>query len=270
MQLASSPQRRALACAAAIVLVVAATRTALAMLALSRADALALDSLASACVLVLAAVAVASFSREPLAARLGLGASAIGGGRLALLCAGLVALSHAAEAAIGLLGLSSPGLVRFDDALAGVDPAHLAFPIVGLALGAAFGEELFFRGLLQRGIERRVGAAPAIALASLAFGAAHGDWLHGAATASLGAYLGCIVSRTGSIRPAIAAHAVNNALALAQKSAGLELPASPLAGALIGVGGVTLACVALATLRRPDPGTSLQVPPGSADGASGA
>jgi len=245
---------------------VLAARLALATLALSRADELATDALASAAVLVLAAVAIASFAREPLARRLGLGASSLGVGRVALCAIGLAGLSHAAEGVVALAGFSTVGLVRFDDALAGVHLDDLAFPLLALSLASAFGEELFFRGMLQRGLEPRFGTVAAIAVTSIAFGAAHDDWTQGAAAAVLGSYLGVVAARTGSIRPAIAAHAVNNALALVEKSIGFELPGGPIATLLEIGAGVALGAVALRSLwARSEPGDALQPRAGCTD-----
>lgn len=248
-----SPLRRALPLALAIPCVVVAARLALDALALSSADALALDALASAAALALAAASLACFAREPLADRLGLRAGSLGGTRIALAALGVVGLSHAAEATLHLAGLTSPGLVRFDDALAGLGPERIAFPLVAIALGSATGEELFFRGLIQRGAARVIGSGGAIAVTALAFGAAHGDWLHGTAATVLGAYLGAIAARAGSIRPAIAAHVANNAVALLEKAFGVELPTGPVAtpaGLLLGL---TLACVGLLALRGGPP-----------------
>lgn len=254
-----------------IAAVVLGTRIALAKLALSTADALSLDALASAAALALAACAIASFAREPLHVRLGLVDSGLSPARIALGALGLVALAHAAEGVVELAGFSAGGLVRFDDALAGMQLRDLAFPFVALALASACGEELFFRGLVQRGLAVRFGIGPAILVASLAFGAAHGDWTHGAVTAVLGGYLGAIAARTGSIRPAIAAHAMNNGLALLEKSLGAEVPGGPIATPLAIVAGVTLAGVALAAIRPPPRSSDLlQSPTKTADEPSDA
>ncbi len=259
----SRSQKRAFGCALGIAATVFAARLALATFALSRADELATDALASAAVLVLAAVGIASFAREPLGRRLGLGASGLGAGRIALCAIGLAALSHAAEGVVALAGLSTAGLVRFDDALAGLHFEDLAFPLLAIALASAFGEELFFRGMLQRGLAPRLGTAAAIAVTSVAFGAAHDDWAQGTAAVVLGSYLGVVAARTGSIRPAIVAHAVNNGLALLEKSIGFELPGGPIATGLQIAGGVAFAAVALAVaLPRP---AALQPPAGCTD-----
>jgi len=210
---------RAAAYAAAIPLVAGAAAFALARFPLAPADALALAALDSASRLALAAAAIGSLSREGLAKCLGLGRGRLPWSAAVLGLLGLLGASHAADAVLVLVGgAQSPGLARFDVALARLSPESLAFSLLALALGSAVGEELFFRGLLQRALEPRLGAAGAIAVAALAFGAAHGDWVHGGAAAVLGLYLGALAQAAGSIRPAIAAHAANNALAVLQAS----------------------------------------------------
>jgi hypothetical protein len=247
--------QRSLAFAGGIVVVAAAAQIGFAILALSPAGSLALDALASAAALALAAAAIASLGGAPLAPRLGLGPGRLDGRRIALAALGLAGLSHAIEAFLELAGAASPSLARFDEALAGVGAAGMIFPLLALSLGSACGEELFFRGLLQRGIATRLGAAPAIAAAALAFGAAHGEWVHGGAAALLGGFLGLVAHAAGSIRPAIAAHALNNAVALVERVAEVELPSGPIATPALAIAGLTLACVAAAAmLRSPAPG----------------
>jgi membrane protease YdiL (CAAX protease family) len=259
----SSSFRRSFGYALAIAAVVLAAQLAFALLPLAPADALALDAAVSALVLALFAFAIASFAAEPAPQRLGFARGRLGRREVAIATLGVLALSHAAEAAVELLGVESPALVRFDAALAGLDPTAALFPFVALTFASAFGEEIFFRGLLQRGLARRLGAPVAIALASLAFGAAHGDWTHGAAAAALGVFLGLVAHTADSIRPAIAAHAANNAVALLEKLAGWELPAGPVATATQLAGALTLACVAAALVLRA--GRRLQPEPRPAD-----
>jgi membrane protease YdiL (CAAX protease family) len=239
---------RAFVLASGIAVLVIVSRWMLAVLPLSRSDALAMDALTSAAALAFVALAVASYGDVPAAARLGLGPGRFGAARIAIATLGLVALSHAAESAVTLSGVASPGLARFDAALDGLGIRDALFPILALALGSAAGEELFFRGLVQRGLAPRIGAVAAIAAASLLFGVAHADWAHGGAATLLGVYLGVVAWAAGSIRPAIAAHAVNNAAALLEKLADLHFPVGPATLAA----GLTLACVALwALLREP-------------------
>ncbi len=230
------------------------------------ADALALDALASAASLALFAVAAATLGREPVLVRLGLGAGRLSYARIAIGALGVVALSHAAEGVLQWMGVASPGLARFEEALAGLPLSQIGFPLLALAFGSACGEELFFRGLLQRGLAPQLGRAFAIALTALAFGAAHGDLAHAAAAALLGLYLGVLADASDSIRAAILAHVANNALALLEVTTELRIPDGPVATPLaIGLC-LTLACVALGcVLHRAGVDPLLQSPPRAAD-----
>jgi len=193
----------------------------------------------------------AALAPEPLAVRLGLGPCRIGTGAVAVGALGLLALSHALEGALRLAQMgTSPTLARFADAVSGLGPGALLLPLVSFAGVAAAAEELLFRGFLQRGLESAIGVLPAVALAALAFGAAHADLVQGSAALVLGIYLGLLAHAADSIRASIAAHALNNAAAVVEAATGLALPsAGPGAWLSIAAGGV-LAGVALRTVWR--------------------
>jgi membrane protease YdiL (CAAX protease family) len=84
--------------------------------------------------------------------------------------------------------------------------------IVGI--GAPIVEEIFYRGLLQRSLVRRVGVPWGIAVSSMLFGAAHFQWLQFPALALAGALFGVLAHRAGRLGPAIAAHIVFNMTAV--------------------------------------------------------
>ncbi len=86
--------------------------------------------------------------------------------------------------------------------------------LVGVVPGVC--EELLFRGFVQSGLVREFESAPkAIVVTSIVFAAFHfNPWLF-AWVAVIGLYLGFLVHRTGSLVPAILAHALNNVLSIA-------------------------------------------------------
>lgn len=95
------------------------------------------------------------------------------------------------------------------------------FAFIGLvatvAVGAPLVEELFFRGLLLRSLQRRLPNAVAIALSSVAFGLAHASTLPADAVILVmvsltvfGAVLATLAVRTGRLGPGIVTHAVFN------------------------------------------------------------
>jgi membrane protease YdiL (CAAX protease family) len=95
------------------------------------------------------------------------------------------------------------------------DKAHglgfVALAVV-LVVGAPIVEELFFRGLLLRSLERRWGGGWAIAGSSVLFGLAHFELLQLPALVAFGVVLGLMAHRTGRLGPSIFAHMAFNAI----------------------------------------------------------
>jgi membrane protease YdiL (CAAX protease family) len=81
------------------------------------------------------------------------------------------------------------------------------------AIVAPVCEEAAFRGFLQRTLARALGPGAAIGLTALLFAVRHLDPVRFPALILLGAIFGWAAWRSGSIWPAVAAHAANNALA---------------------------------------------------------
>ena len=97
------------------------------------------------------------------------------------------------------------------------DRAHGAgFVVLALlvVLGAPVAEELFFRGLLLRAAERRLGTRWALAISSVAFAASHFQLVQFPGLAVVGLVFGILVVRTGRLGPGIAAHIAFNATAV--------------------------------------------------------
>ncbi|MCA1690915.1 MAG: lysostaphin resistance A-like protein [Acidimicrobiales bacterium] len=94
--------------------------------------------------------------------------------------------------------------------------------LVGVVLfavvGAAIVEELFFRGLLLRSLQRRLGTGGAVAVSAGLFGLSHpqplpaeGQILVMVSLTALGVVLAALAVRTGRLGPPIVAHAAFNA-----------------------------------------------------------
>ncbi len=101
----------------------------------------------------------------------------------------------------------------FDDSTAGAISAAILIVIM-----APIAEETFFRGFIFGGLRTRLPAFVAIVISGVLFGVIHLTTGNVAATvqlAVLGAVLAWLYERTGSIRPTIAVHMINNALAFA-------------------------------------------------------
>lgn len=80
-----------------------------------------------------------------------------------------------------------------------------------LSVGAPLVEELFFRGMLMRAIDRRYGSVAAIAGSAVVFGLAHFQLLQLPALILFGLVLAILAKRTGRLGPGIVAHATFNA-----------------------------------------------------------
>ena len=83
-----------------------------------------------------------------------------------------------------------------------------------LPLSAAFSEELFFRGPLQKALLRRMSAGAAVTVGGFLFAAAHLDLPGFLVRLALGVLLGVLVLRGRSIFPAMLLHGVYDAAAL--------------------------------------------------------
>ncbi len=146
----------------------------------------------------------------------------------------------------------------------GRDPSLVA---VEAGLLAPLCEEVVFRGYLQRTLQLRRGPAAAILLAALAFAARHLDPVRFPALVFLGALFGWLAWRTGSIWPAVAAHAANNLLATAvalwlrpaaEGAPGVPTVAEAMVTLVLGAGAAALLAVGL---RRVTPEPPRGAPP---------
>jgi len=82
-----------------------------------------------------------------------------------------------------------------------------------LVVAAPIVEEIFYRGLLLRGLERRLGTSWAVVLSSLIFAVSHFELLPFPALFIFGAGVGILAVRTGRLGPGIVAHFAYNATA---------------------------------------------------------
>jgi uncharacterized protein len=99
-------------------------------------------------------------------------------------------------------------------------PVELALAVMAAVILAPIAEELLFRGLLHRGLRRRVRIVPATALSSVLFAVVHVDVALSQPLALVGLTLvGVILAiayeRTGSLLVPVIIHAVHNAITIA-------------------------------------------------------
>jgi membrane protease YdiL (CAAX protease family) len=93
-------------------------------------------------------------------------------------------------------------------------PVGVILLVLIVGIGAPIVEEIFWRGLVQRSLVRRVGVVWGIGIASVLFGAAHFQLIQLPALAVAGALFGVLAHRAGRLGPAIAAHMVFNMTAV--------------------------------------------------------
>ena len=87
----------------------------------------------------------------------------------------------------------------------------LAVLTVSLVIGAPLVEELFFRGMLLRALDRRYGARWAVFVSAAAFGVTHFQPLQLPGLVVFGVFLGLLAHRSGRLGPSLVAHAAFNA-----------------------------------------------------------
>ena len=161
----------------------------------------------------------AALSRPPgLGDRLGLGGGGLPISTSLALVVGFVALSGGLHQGLVSLGLRETGALAEIDELvreARARAPSLLLALLALGIAPGFGEEILFRGFLQRGLVPRLGALRAVLLSAAVFGLAHFDPIHSSLAFLLGVYLGVVTHLAGCIRTAILCHVVNNTLGIA-------------------------------------------------------
>jgi membrane protease YdiL (CAAX protease family) len=119
--------------------------------------------------------------------------------------------------------MPEPMRLFYDALLAYRGPLDFAWLLLAFAVVPAVCEEILFRGFLQAGFVRLFESAPrGIAATALVFAVFHLDPWRFAGILVLGLFLGALAQRTGSLWPAVAAHALNNTLSIAGSAFGRE------------------------------------------------
>ncbi|MBK8252297.1 MAG: CPBP family intramembrane metalloprotease [Polyangiaceae bacterium] len=226
-------------------------------------QALVASAAVSSLTLVGASLIGARLSKTPATERLRLAEGRVGWGRAAVASVGVVGISWVFGGLISALGLEGIGILHlFEKAFAKMSPVYIALSILFIGVTAPIGEEFFFRGFMQTRLAARWKRPLAIATAAAAFGLMHMDPIQGTYAFFVGLYLGYVTEATGSIRIAIAGHAINNCLSVIFAS-GLAGTADPhpstlekWGAPLIGLVAVTLGVIALKTAKT----TQAQMP----------
>lgn len=210
--------------------------------------------LVSGVTLTALSLTAAALSPRPLAERLSL--SLPKGGIFPMVAAmvGLPALSMVIENVALFSGVEINGtLEMIAKTIGSARGLESVFVVLAISLGPGIGEELLFRGYIQTRLLERHAPLVAILVTSLLFGLMHMDPLQSVLTVFMGAYLGFLVHRFGSLWPAVGAHALNNGIAALTLSLFPEESATvepSLLGILLG-GAVFAACLAFVLKKVP-------------------
>ncbi len=177
---------------------------------------------------------------------------------VAVACAGLLGLLPAMQVLGAINTAVLPDSLRAYDAaqhtlfaslLSGEGAFSLVRALVFLALTPALFEELFFRGALLHTWEAR-GRTWGLIASSVAFSAFHMRPGQVVPLLLIGLYLAFVVQRSGSLRPAIAAHALYNAALIVLATMNAQGGQVPEPGVLSVGSGLGLAIGATVWLRR--------------------
>lgn len=103
--------------------------------------------------------------------------------------------------------LSAPAREITDRA---TDPLGVVLLVLIVGVGAPIFEEIFYRGLVQRALLRRVGPWPAVLITAVVFGLSHFQLLQAPGLVVFGVVVGWLALRTGRLGPSIMAHVAFN------------------------------------------------------------
>ena len=228
----------------------------------NQAEAVLLATLASQGLFACTALGGARLAGRRLLPRgLRLERPTLGPAAIALLGVGFVCVSHALSLVLAALALRDTGtLGEIDRVVADARGPSRLLALLALGLAPAIGEELLFRGLVQQGARRRLGAARAVLLSATAFGAIHLDPVHSPTAFVLGLYLGAVVELGGGLRGSIFCHALNNTLAVIGPTVAVDSVPGGLAVSSVGLFAAGAALLLLVVARGTGPGPG---PPGS-------
>ncbi|MFH1830270.1 MAG: type II CAAX endopeptidase family protein [Pseudomonadota bacterium] len=93
-----------------------------------------------------------------------------------------------------------------------------------LGLLAPVCEEIFFRGILQGSLEKRIGSGRAIIVTAILFSLIHSTSFHPHLLLILGLMLSWLYSITGTLRVPILCHAISNCWVLVNQIRGVRIP----------------------------------------------
>jgi hypothetical protein len=136
----------------------------------------------------------------------------------ALSLIGIAGLGFVADEILFLLHRIMPELLNINaltllnQTFASASPLGFVWLTLVISIGPGVAEEFFFRGFVLRSFQAKMPGWLAVLASAILFGIMHWDGLQGLGAMLIGLFLGFITLRTGSIWPAVTAHAFNNLL----------------------------------------------------------
>src|SRR5205807_2603521 len=97
-----------------------------------------------------------------------------------------------------------------DDVLRHLTGGQIVVAVLVLGVMPGFAEEWLFRGYMQTRLKQAWGRWPAIIVTATLFGVMHLDLFQSPFAMLFGIYLGYVAEKSGSIRPTMLCHIVNN------------------------------------------------------------
>lgn len=162
-------------------------------------------------VLLLTVLCAVLVSPVPLIRRLRLNASSLSLLGYLITPIGALAVSILFSSLIVLAGIHPKGMVKvLTDLIRHLSPAEVIAAVFIVGVMPAFAEEFLFRGYTQTRLVQRWGRWIGISITAVLFGIMHMDPLQGTFAVGFGFYIGYLVEKSGSIRPSMVCHAVNN------------------------------------------------------------
>jgi membrane protease YdiL (CAAX protease family) len=163
--------------------------------------------------LLLTAICAAILSPLPLLRRLRLSPSSLSSLGYLIAPIGAMAVSFLFGGLVALLGIHESGTLKLlGDSFKKLSPLEVIAAVLIVGVAPGFAEEFLFRGYAQTRLVQRWGRWIGITITAVLFGIMHMDPLQGTFAVGFGFYVGYLAEKSGSIRPGMACHAVNNSV----------------------------------------------------------
>jgi membrane protease YdiL (CAAX protease family) len=162
-------------------------------------------------VLLLTAVGAAIVSPVPFVKRLRLNRSTLPLTGYPLVLLGGMSIGVLYGQVIEFFHFQSNGVLKLlDDILRNLTGWQIVIAVLVLGVLPGFAEEWLFRGYMQTRLKQAWGRWPAILITAILFGVMHLDLFQSPFAMLFGIYLGYVAEKSGSIRPTMLCHMVNN------------------------------------------------------------